>query len=125
MKSPYCQWLTDLSELAKKENVIIEAKYHDGLDFFFQSKLSLQDALIRYKDLVKRIVAINEEILDVEAIRFADWINNNWLIPADDSDWKLDVEHEEYENSLKIEDTFYGTKELYEMFKQRKGGFSS
>jgi hypothetical protein len=119
MKSPYCQWLTDLSELAKNENVIIEAKYHDGLDFFFQSSLSVQDALPRYKDLVRRVIAINDEVIIPEAIQFADWLNNNWLIPAEDSFWKLDVNNEEYKNSLKIEDeeTVYSAEELFEIFK--------
>ena len=58
MQSEFNQWLTQLSELAAQENIIVEAKYFDGLDYFFKAKLSPSDALPKYKDLVDRVLAI-------------------------------------------------------------------
>lgn len=62
MRSEFNQWLEDLSALAATQNVIIEAKYYDGLEYFFNgSKLTPEQALPQYIDLVKRCEAIRLE----------------------------------------------------------------
>lgn len=59
MRSEFQQWLYDLQELASKENIIIEAIYYDGLDYFFKAKFTLEESLKKYKELKRRCVAIN------------------------------------------------------------------
>lgn len=54
MKSPYCQWLTHLQELAAEEGIVLEAQHHDCLDLLFKENLVLEEALERYKDFVRR-----------------------------------------------------------------------
>jgi hypothetical protein len=61
MKSPFCQWLNDLSDLAEKDTVIIEAKYFDVLDFLFRTDTSIEKALKDYNDTVRRIKAIQSD----------------------------------------------------------------
>lgn len=60
MKSDFQQWIDELQSEADKENITIEAKYFDGLDYFFKTKdLDLLTPLERYKDLKSRFEAIN------------------------------------------------------------------
>ena len=60
-----------------------------------------------------------------EAIRFADWIKNNWFIPKNNGDsWKLDMFHDEFQPTMDIEhNRFYTTEQLWDMFKSGKGEF--
>jgi len=72
MKTEFCQWLNDLSDLAEKENVIVEAKYFDGLDYFFKSGESPESALPLYKDLVLRIDAIQQDFNTKDLMRLTE-----------------------------------------------------
>jgi len=55
----------------------------------------------------------------MEAIEFANWLNNNWYVPTGiDSMWKVDVEHPEYEKErLGVPDVnLFTSEELFKKF---------
>lgn len=66
MRSKFCQWLIELSDLAEKEGITIEAKYIDALDWFYQSEMSIDSAFERYKQTVQRIIAIQQAAKEVK-----------------------------------------------------------
>ena len=61
MKSEFCQWVTEVSKVAEVNNDVVEAKYYDGLDYFFKLRLQPDEAYRRYKDLVRRCFAIEAD----------------------------------------------------------------
>jgi hypothetical protein len=56
-----------------------------------------------------------------KCVEFADWISNNWYIPATDG-WKLDVENKEYTLAIpKV--NYFTTEEIYKKFSNNEGEF--
>ena len=123
MKSEYCQWLNDLADIAEPKGIIINARYHDGLDFFFLSKLTPKDTLPKYQNLVTRCEAIDGRQETNHPVLFADWLNNNWLIPSSDGFWKLDKDNIEYSNTIGTSDDIFTTEELFKLFTEGKGEY--
>ena len=59
-----------------------------------------------------------------KAIKFADWLNNNWFIPTKDSLWVMFVEHPEFNNTTTLDEkSVFTSEELYENFKIKEGEF--
>lgn len=118
MISEFAQYLTDMQKIADDSNIIIEARHFDVLDYYFKAKQSPMEAFKEYCKFRIRIYALeNQEIPDVNLEKLLDWVSNNWLIPADDSMWKLDRENEEFENTLEVKvDSLFTSENVVNMF---------
>lgn len=59
MRSEYCEFLTQMQKIADKDAVIIEARHHDVLDFYFTEKKTPEEAYAEYMKFRDRWYAIN------------------------------------------------------------------
>lgn len=68
MRSEFCQWLLEFQEVASKENIIVEARHFDVLEYYFTAKEgTLEQTLEEYKNFRKRWYAINGAELPVSS----------------------------------------------------------
>jgi len=57
------------------------------------------------------------------AIRFANWLYNNFFIPVGtDGNWEIDSSHSEFNGDLP-EVNLFSTEQLYEKFTNKKGEY--
>lgn len=80
------------------------------------------DNIMRYKkDIINAMHEYSQQqptpLADI--IEFANWLNNNWYIPAEDGMWRIMVEHIEYQGK-KPKVNVFSTEELYELFTSQK-----
>lgn len=59
MRSEYCEFLTQMQKIADADSVIIEARHHDVLDFYFKENKTPERAYKEYLKFRKRWYAIN------------------------------------------------------------------
>lgn len=63
MKSEFCQWLNDMQEIADNDNIVVQARHFDVLDYYFKAHNSPQEAFADYKNnFLPRWNAINQSI---------------------------------------------------------------
>ena len=62
-------------------------------------------------------LATLKQSIDDAPMEFANWLNNNWLIPIDDGFWRLEIENEDYQGPFTYDVNVFTVEKLYEMFK--------
>jgi len=62
------------------------------------------------------------KVKENECVLFADWINNNWYVPAKEGMWKLDIENIEYRLEVP-EINIFTSNELLNKFLNKEGEF--
>lgn len=60
MRSPFAEWLDQMQHIADKENIVVQARHIDTLEFYFKDNLTPQDAFDMYKYFLKRWNALTE-----------------------------------------------------------------
>lgn len=125
MITEFAQYLTDMQKIADDSNIIVEARHFDVLDYYFKAKQSPLDAFKEYSKFRARIYALNfEELPDGNLEKLLDWVSNNWIIPSDDSMWKLDKDNVEFENTIEVKiDSLFTSEEVVKMYLSGKGEF--
>jgi len=60
MKSPFAEWLDKMQHIADKEEIIVQARHYDVLDYYFKSNETPEKALGDYKKFLVRWNALTE-----------------------------------------------------------------
>ena len=68
MRSEFAEWLDQMQHVADNENIIVQARHVDLLDFFFRSKKSPTQAFDKYKKFLVRWNAITDNGRNTEAL---------------------------------------------------------
>lgn len=69
MRSQFAEWLDQMQHIADNDNIIVQARHYDVLDYYFQMKKSPQQGYDDYKkNFLPRWNAITENGKNTEAI---------------------------------------------------------
>ena len=68
MRSEFAEWLDQMQHVADNENIIVQARHVDLLDFFFRSKKSPMQAFEEYNKFLVRWNAITDNGRNTEAL---------------------------------------------------------
>ena len=58
MRSHFCEWLTQLSTIAKADNILVEAQHHDVLVFYYNENKTPEEAYPEYVKFRDRWIAL-------------------------------------------------------------------
>lgn len=60
MRSKFCNWCIQLQKIATKENIIVEARHFDMLDYFYKTGTTPEKTYPEYKEFRKRWMELND-----------------------------------------------------------------
>lgn len=60
MRSPFAEWLDQMQHIADKEEIVVQARHYDLLDYQFKTNLTPLEAFKEYKKFLIRWNAITQ-----------------------------------------------------------------
>ena len=69
MRSEFAEWLDQMQHEADKENITVQARHIDLLDFYFKGKKTPAEAFKQYVAFLKRWNSITDNGKNTEALK--------------------------------------------------------